>query len=40
LYAEPRLRNISEFLKKKDEVSYAGRPIMAATAVGFTKTHN
>jgi len=40
LYAEPRLRNIREFLKQDEEVSYAGRPIMAAAAVGYTKTHN
>lgn len=40
-YAEPRLRNILKHLKKdKVKVEYAGRPIMAATAVGFTKTHN
>lgn len=40
-YAQPRLRNINKFLKKKDiSVSYAGRPMMAATAVGYTSTHN
>ena len=38
-YAEPRLRNIREHLKKSDELSYAGRPIMGATAVGYTHTH-
>jgi 2-oxoglutarate dehydrogenase E1 component len=40
IYAEPRLRNIQEFLKLKSNVSYAGRPIMAATAVGYTSKHN
>ena len=40
LYVEPRLRNIREFLKQDEDIAYAGRPIMAATAVGFTKTHN
>ena len=38
-YAEPRLRNIREFMGKSDEVDYAGRPMMAASAVGYTKTH-
>ena len=40
LYAEPRLRNIREYLNQPDHVSYAGRPIAAATAVGYTSTHN
>ena len=41
IYAEPRLRNIREHLKHKDEdVHYAGRPIMAASAVGYTASHN
>ena len=40
LYAEPRLRNIREFLNQDDEVTYAGRPIMAASAVGYTSLHN
>jgi 2-oxoglutarate dehydrogenase E1 component len=46
LYLEPRMRNILEYMEKErshiknDEVSYAGRPIMAATAVGYAKTHN
>jgi len=40
LYAEPRLRNIREFLNKSDDVEYAGRPIAAATAVGFVNVHN
>ena len=39
-YAEPRLRNIRAFLNQDDEVTYSGRPIMAAAAVGYTKTHN
>ena len=40
-YAEPRMRNIQEFLGRDPErVSYAGRPIMAATAVGYTAKHN
>jgi 2-oxoglutarate dehydrogenase E1 component len=39
-YAAPRLRNIQKHLKKSSKVEYAGRPIMAATAVGFTKIHN
>lgn len=39
-YAEPRLRNIVKFMGHKDKkISYAGRPIMAATAVGYTSTH-
>lgn len=40
IYAEPRLNNIMEFMKVKENVSYAGRPIMAATAVGYTSKHN
>ena len=38
-YVEPRLRNIREFMGKSDDVDYAGRPMMAAAAVGYTKTH-
>ena len=41
LYVEPRLRNTLEYLDRDvAEANYVGRPIMAATAVGFTKTHN
>ena len=40
IYAEPRLNNILEFLKRKDDALYAGRPIMAASAVGYTTVHN
>ena len=41
IYAEPRLRNIKEHLKHKDDdVDYAGRPIMAASAVGYAASHN
>ena len=40
VYAQPRLQNILTFLKQDDEVTYAGRPIMAATAVGYTQAHN
>ena len=40
-YVQPRLRNIQSFLNKQNsKVIYAGRPIMGATAVGFTSTHN
>ena len=39
LYVEPRLRNIAEHLGKSDDVDYAGRPISASTAVGYTKVH-
>jgi 2-oxoglutarate dehydrogenase E1 component len=39
-YVEPRLRNISEHLGKGDDIPYAGRPISASTAVGYTKIHN
>lgn len=40
-YVQPRLRNIQSFMNKQNtKVNYAGRPIMGATAVGFTKTHN
>jgi len=39
-YAEPRLRNIVKFMERKDrKITYAGRPIMAAAAVGYTSTH-
>lgn len=39
-YAEPRLRNIQKHLGRKDtKVKYAGRPIMAAAAVGFGSLH-
>jgi len=40
IYAEPRINNILEFMKRKDDAEYAGRPIMAAAAVGYTGTHN
>lgn len=40
IYAEPRLRNIQDFLQTKGDLTYAGRPIMAATAVGYTSKHN
>lgn len=40
IYAQPRLENIRSFLKQSDDVSYVGRPIMAATAVGYTQAHN
>jgi 2-oxoglutarate dehydrogenase E1 component len=40
-YVQPRLRNINNFLgKQNSKIGYAGRPIMAATAVGFTSSHN
>ena len=40
-YAQPRMWNILDFMKKPEmTLTYAGRPIMAATAVGFTHTHN
>jgi 2-oxoglutarate dehydrogenase E1 component len=40
-YAQPRLRNINKFMNRKDvSVQYAGRPMMAASAVGYTSTHN
>lgn len=39
-YVTPRLRNIQKFLNRNTKkVEYAGRPIMAATAVGYTSTH-
>ena len=40
IYAEPRINNILDFMKRNDEAVYAGRPIMAASAVGYTSTHN
>ena len=40
IYAEPRLRNMQDHLNVKSDLSYAGRPIMAATAVGYTSHHN
>jgi len=40
LYVEPRLRNIREHLKQTEDIDYAGRPIMGATAVGYAATHN
>ena len=41
LYVQPRVRNTLEYLDRADaDISYAGRPIAAATAVGFAKTHN
>ena len=39
-YMQPRIRNMQKHLKRKPAVDYAGRPIMAAAAVGFTKDHN
>ena len=38
-YAQPRLHNILDHLKRDAEVDYAGRPIMAATATGYGKHH-
>lgn len=40
-YCQPRLRNMAKFLNRKStKVGYAGRPMMAASAVGYTSTHN
>ena len=40
-YAHKRIKNIQKYLKRSDtKVQYAGRPMMAAAAVGFSKTHN
>lgn len=39
-YAQPRMRNILKHLGSDKKVKFAGRPIMAATAVGYTSTHN
>jgi 2-oxoglutarate dehydrogenase E1 component len=40
-YAQPRMWNILDFMKKPEmTLTYAGRPIMAATAVGYVPTHN
>lgn len=39
-YVQPRFRNILGHLDRPKKVKYAGRKIMAATAVGFTSTHN
>ena len=39
-YVEPRLRNIKKHVGKKNvKIDYAGRPIMAAAAVGFGNLH-
>lgn len=40
-YAQPRMRNILEFTNRQNstELNYAGRPIMAASAVGYSATH-
>jgi 2-oxoglutarate dehydrogenase E1 component len=40
LYARPRLENICKLLKRPVDIGYAGRPIMAATAVGYSSSHN
>jgi 2-oxoglutarate dehydrogenase E1 component len=41
IYAQPRLMNILTHLGKGvQDVHYAGRPYMAASAVGYTKSHN
>ena len=40
-YTRERLRNIQTHLKRNpDDVHYAGRPVMASTATGFTYQHN
>lgn len=39
-YVVPRFRNILKHLGRDHKIQYAGRPIMGATAVGFTKAHN
>jgi len=37
---EPRIRNLIKHQKtNRGEVKYAGRPIMAATAGGYAKSH-
>lgn len=39
-YVVPRLRNILKHCGRKDtKIEYAGRPIMAAAAVGYGSTH-
>lgn len=40
-YAQPRMRNILEFTNRQNNTSfnYAGRPISASTAAGYSKTH-
>ena len=41
VYTQERLRNIQEHLNRDpDHVTYAGRPVMAATATGYTHLHN
>ena len=37
-YAEPRLRNIREHIGQSGDIAYIGRPIMAATAMGYERT--
>ena len=39
-FLQQRLRSVAKGLNRSTKIEYAGRPIMAATAVGFTKTHN
>jgi 2-oxoglutarate dehydrogenase complex dehydrogenase (E1) component-like enzyme len=34
------MRNMQKHLKRRPEITYAGRPVMAAAAVGYTKDHN
>lgn len=39
-YVQPRLRNLAQFMGRKEQgVAYAGRPVMAAAAVGYASTH-
>ena len=40
-YVVPRIRNVLKHIgRQNSKIEYAGRPIMGATAVGFTKLHN
>jgi len=39
-FAQPRLANILKSLKRKPEVSYAGRAPSASTATGYGKFHD
>lgn len=38
-YVEPRLRNIRKLNKQAEHIDYAGRPVSASTATGYTKVH-
>ena len=38
-FVEPRMRNLLTSIDRRARINYAGRPISASTATGYTKHH-